>query len=225
MLLTDIEIKQAIKDKAIVIENVNEESFKSVAYIARVGKTCLISGQDKEIDVAAESSVTLNPGDLALFMTAESFKLSDTISGHIGIRSEYARKGVVLLAGMHIDPRWEGYLLIGVYNSSLRKVVLDYLDGMIIIEFHKLNKPPSVFARNSLEQKEGRIPKKDKDYLRSLGAISMSQVTADIRELKVDVKSIREAILHIEKEVKKIWRVMGVGMAFISLLVVILKLY
>lgn len=88
-----------------------------------------------------------------LFNTEENFKLSDKIVGHIGMRLYYVRKGLILLAGMRIDPEWDEHLVVGVYNASPREIVLDYLSHLIVIEFHQLTKAPSITAKKNAEQK------------------------------------------------------------------------
>lgn len=80
MLMTDNDIQQALKNKTLEITNMSDDSFKSLAYIARLGKRALIGGQEKEINLNNDNSITLNAGDFVLFNTEESFKLSNKIA-------------------------------------------------------------------------------------------------------------------------------------------------
>ena len=219
MLMTDEDIRRAIENKNLEIRGLDENSFKSVAYIARLGKRCLISGNDKEIDVAHEGSVTLNPGEFALFVTEESFKLSDKISGHIGIRSYYARKGIILLAGMHIDPSWDGHLVIGVYNASPRRTVLDYLADIVIIEFHQLQKAPTKLAKNSPEQQQGLLPQLDKDLLRDLETKSLSQISEDIKALSMSISNLEHSVKDLGRQMKFILTALMIILGIVGVLV------
>ena len=226
MLMMDSDIKKAIEEKRLEIRGMDDDSFKPVAYIARFGKKCLVSGNDKEIDVAREGSVTLQAGDFALFVTEEYFKLSDKISGHIGIRSFYARRGVVLLAGMHIDPLWEGHLVLGVYNASPRQIVLDYLTRLVVIEFHQLNKAPTKIIEPNPEQKSGRIPEIDKAMFREMETHSLSQLSQELRELtksvadlQHSVAGLQQSVAGLEKQMKIMMWAMGMGFTILAVVV------
>jgi deoxycytidine triphosphate deaminase len=50
--------------------------------------------------------------------THENLHLPHDIAGHIGVKSYYTRKGIVILSGLQIDPGFEGVLVIGMYNAS-----------------------------------------------------------------------------------------------------------
>lgn len=212
MLMTDNDIQQALKDGTLKITNLSDDSFKSLAYVARLGKRALIGGQYKEINLDDDNSITLNAGDFVLFNTEESFKLSDKIAGHIGMSSYYARKGLILLAGMHIDPEWEGHLVLGAYNASPREIVLDYLSNMIVIEFHQLTQAPAITAKKNVEQRKGLLPKMDKDFLRTLETQSLSELGKEIRALTISVGGL-------DKDMKAFKWVMGIGLVFIGLLI------
>lgn len=210
MLMTDSDIQQALKDKTLEIANISEDSFKSLAYVARLGKRALIGGQNKEINLNNDNSIILKAGDFVLFNTEESFKLSDKIAGHIGMSSYYARKGLILLAGMHIDPEWDGHLVLGAYNASPREIVLDYLSNLIVIEFHQLTKAPNITAKKNPEQRKGLLPKMDKDFLRTLETQSLSELGKEIRELTISVSGL-------DKDTKALKWVMGTSIAVMTL--------
>ena len=135
--------------------------------------------------------VTINSGDFALLTTFEKIKLSNIIAGSIGLRSYYARKGLILLAGPQIDPGFEGVLVLGVYNASPRKITLCYLDKLCTIGFHKLGKTTEKLHPGIEEQKHGRIPNIDKDYLRMLETRSFSELSKSVDQLSKDVSTLK----------------------------------
>ena len=174
-LLADIEIKEAIEKKDIVIENFDEEKcLQPASYDMRVGKRVIISRsrtledfkekikeeQPKEIDLEKEGSITIPAGAFCLITTYEKVRFSERYAGHIGIRSYYTRKGLALLSGLQIDPGFEGVLVLGICNISPRSFTLDYQDPFCTIEIHRLEReveksfPESKMA----DQKEGKIP-------------------------------------------------------------------
>jgi deoxycytidine triphosphate deaminase len=200
MLMTNEDIKKAIANKTLIIENHSEDCFKPIAYVARLGKRVLIGGKEKEIDVEQDGSITLKAGDFILFVTYEKLILTDKIAGHIGMRSYWTRKGLVLLAGMHIDPLWEGNLVIGAYNASPVDITLDYLSELIVVEFHQLSVAPTLTAKNNISQKEGRIPDFDKDFIRNMETQSLSDLGREVRSLAQSVSHIDDKLQNLSEQ-------------------------
>ena len=183
MLMTDGEIKKALESGHLKIGNYSETQLQPCAYDARAGKEALVSGKDKLIDLPKENSVTLNAGDFGLIMTHESFKVPLDMAGHIGMKSSWARRGLVLLAGIQIDPGFEGHLSLGYYNSSLRRISIDYMDEICTIEFHQLAKAAEKGIPPNPDLKEGRIPSTDKAFLRELETLSLSELSSNMQKL------------------------------------------
>lgn len=183
MLMTDGEIKAALASGELIIDPCDEKRIEPCSYDARAGGEVLVSGHDKLIDLSRANSVTLRPGDFALIMTYESFKFPLNMAANIGMKSGLARRGIILLAGMQIDPNFEGHLKLGLYNCSGRPITIDYKDPICLIEFHRLSQPVERGVGEFPELKEGRIPELDKAFLRQLETTSLSDVAKDMRSL------------------------------------------
>jgi len=212
MLMTDGEVKEAMASGKLNIDNFSDKSLQPASYDMRVGNRLLISSESAEIDLFQKGSAVLQPGVFALVTTHEKVKLADTIAGHIGVKSYYTRKGLVMLTGLQIDPGFEGVLVIGLYNASPRSLTLEYLAPFCTVEFHQLAQPVvNPFAPGE-EQKEGKIPRADKDYLRTLETQSISEMSRSLTELTRNVASLSHSV-------KLIYWVMGIGFTFIAVLV------
>lgn len=184
MIITDGEIKEAIKNKEIFLSPISEESIQPASYDMRLGDNAIISKtvsleelhkkvENKEIgeiDVKDKKTLTIPPGAFALLTTLEKVKLSKKYAGHIGMRSYFTRKGLILLSGIQIDPGFEGHLVLGACNLSPRSLEIRYGDPICTIEFHRLNKEVlKAYSSEAMEQqKKGKIPMADKDYLRTI---------------------------------------------------------
>ena len=199
MVLTDSEIKEAMKNGEIKIDNYEKEMLQSASYDMRLGEKALISGNEEEINLNIRGSISLKAGEFALVTTRENVTLANNIVGHIGLKSYYVRKGVVVLAGLQIDPGFSGVLVLGVYNASSRSISLDYLNSICTVEFHRLTKSVEVpFSRQDLRaQKLGTIPKVDRDYLKTLETQSLSEVSESVRQLSMDVSHMAGLINKI----------------------------
>lgn len=196
MLMTDSEIKAAIDSGQIEIKPFDSEKLQGASYDFAIGGESLVSRDDQKILLAPKSStnLNLNAGDFALVLTKEYVKLPLDIAGVIGMRSALARKGLILLAGMQIDPGFEGHLRFGLYNASPRRITLDYDDDLCMIEFHRLScsvehPPPRI-----RELIEGKIPEADRNFLRSLETTSLSELRQDLRTLTQSVDTLTKVM-------------------------------
>ena len=190
MLLSDVEIRDAMKNKRIIIDPFYEPSLQPASYDLRIGKRVLVSGMENEIDLEKKRSFTLKAGDFALMTTLEKITLSNDTVAHIGMKSYYIRKGVILLAGLQIDPGWDGYLVLGMYNASPRNITLDYQSPICTVDFYGLAVPVSEPFITGDEQKAGLIPKVDKDYLRTLETQTLSEMSESVRQLSTSVNTL-----------------------------------
>jgi dCTP deaminase len=187
MLLSDVEIRQAMKEKRIIIEPFNEQSLQAASYDLRIGKRMLVSGEENEINMETKYSQSLKAGQFALLTTSEKITLSNDIAAHIGMKSYYVRKGIILLSGLQIDPTWKGFLVLGLYNASPRSITLDYQSTICSIDFYSLAVPCLKTFQSNEEQESGFIPKMDKDYLRTLETSTLSEMSESVRHLSENV--------------------------------------
>ena len=214
MLMTDGEIKAAMKLGKLRIDNFSESSLEAASYDMRFGSRLLVSGNGTEIDLAQKTSATLKPGEFGLVTTHENLHLAHDIAGHIGVKSYYTRKGIVVLSGLQIDPGFEGVLVIGMYNASPRSLTLEFSAPFCTVEFYQLARPVEKPFLPASEQKEGKIPRVDKDYLRTLETESLSDMAESMRQLTQNVASLTQSAKTMQ------W-VMGIGFSFIGLLVLV----
>jgi dCTP deaminase len=190
VLLSDTEIREVMKKKRLILDPFSEQSLQPASYDLRIGKRVLVSGMEQEIDLEKKRSFTLKAGDFALMTTLERITISTDLVGHIGMKSYYVRKGLILLAGLQIDPGWDGFLVIGMYNASPRSITLDYQSPICTIDFYGLTVPASEPFSTGDEQKTGLIPQVDKDYLRTLETQTLSEMSESVRQLSASVNML-----------------------------------
>lgn len=173
-----------------MIEDFSEQCLQPASYDLRVGAKVLASHSDREIDLSEQRSMPIKAGEFALLNTHEKVEFSSTIAGHIGIRSYYTRKGLILLAGSQIDPGYEGHLTLGVYNASPRDFTIEYKEPFSTVEFIQLNDPVEEPYESSNQQKSPDIPREDKDYLRTLETESLSEMSQSVRQLSENMNTL-----------------------------------
>jgi len=213
-LLTDKEILASIKSGDIEIHPFDEsECLQGSSYDMRLGERAVVSkvmtleelrsgiesGQTRELNLETERSLSIPAGAFSLAMTLERVRLSPNYAGHIGLRTYYARKGLMILSGLQIDPGWDGQLVLGLANLSPRTITIDYRDQICTIEIHKLaEKADRVYTGPYMkDQREGRIPTADKDYLRTIETMSSAELTRVLLSVSQNLGSLTRWILAL----------------------------
>ena len=82
------------------------------------------------------------------------------------------------------------------------------------MQFHQLSRPAKKPFVPGAEQKEERIPRADKDYLRTLETQSLSDMAESLRLLSVNVGKLTNSLRTFEI-------VVGIIVAFIAILITI----
>ncbi len=199
MLMRDTEIQASVAAGDLVISPFDQEKLQGASYDLSLGGEALVSHSDQKIVLEPNSSslLHLEPGAFALVLTKELLKFPLDIAGVIGMRSSLARKGLVLLAGMQIDPGFEGHLRFGLYNASPRRITLDYDYELCMIEFHKLAGPVSKVIPPNPDLIRGRIPETDRDFLNSLETTSLSDLSKNMQALTQNVSALSSDVKNL----------------------------
>ena len=144
MILVDEEIKEAISSGKIELSDFSEECLQPATYDLRVGEEGFTVSAGMVINIKNEGKLKIDPGDFALVMTHEKLRLPANMLGRFGLRSAYARRGLLATAGPQIDPGFEGKLVIGIVNFSSQSIILPYLMPFCSLELHRLRRQARV---------------------------------------------------------------------------------
>ena len=203
MLLADFEIRTLIEDEesGLIVRPFDPNQLQGASYDIRVGKRLLVSGQDRESDISEIGSVALMPGDFAVAVSNEYFEIPQNIVINIGPKTYLTKKGIILQAGMQIDPGFKGHLIIGLYNSSPRKYIVEYLGDICSIQFFKLQEPARKIFKERPDYIRGEFPHETKDYLYSLETKSLTALSEDVRILTRTVADLSDRVSDTNKQV------------------------
>jgi dCTP deaminase len=217
--MTDTQIREALESCEVVLDPLSDESLQAASYDLRLGARAIVTKsvdveklREKveneaapELDVARAGSVAIPAGSFALVVTRERVRLSPRHAGHIGLRSYFARKGLLLLAGLQVDPGFRGHLVLGLANVSPRSVYLEYEEPIATLEIHRLSAAAShAYAGAYAGQQESpRIPRADADYLRTIETLSVSDLTRSLLRLS-------DNVAKLGRDVRILWLPLGV---------------
>ena len=199
-MLTDVEIREALADGGLEVAPFADASLKSASYDCRVGDQAFVSGSDEVTDVANKGLVVIEPGEFAVLVTRETVHCGAQFAAQLGLDSQYARQGLVLLSGPQVDPGFRGVLIVRVTNLAPRRITLSYEAPFLTVQFFKLARPVAKPYAGSRQGQTG-LRAADVEELThpdspTLGGMvkSLSSLAADVSDLKSSVKWMAWAI-------------------------------
>jgi dCTP deaminase len=138
MTLVDGEIKKAVNNGEIGISDFSEQCLQPASYDLRVGEEGFTLSAGRVISIQNEGVLEIQPGDFALVLTHEKLRLPTNTVGRLGLRSVYARMGLLATVGPQVDPGFEGKVVIGIVNFSSQTIKLHYLTPFCTLELQRL---------------------------------------------------------------------------------------
>ncbi|MEK7114783.1 MAG: dCTP deaminase [Patescibacteria group bacterium] len=164
MVLSDRDIKKALKSKKIIITpNPDlETQLGSCSIDLRLGNTFRVFDHSrnafidptkkdfsneitKEVKVKKNDSFMMQPGDFVLAVTLENVKIANNLMGRLEGRSSLGRLGIVVHSTASVfDPGWDGKCVLELGN--LGRMAVRLTPGMRIcaMTFEGLTSPAEV---------------------------------------------------------------------------------
>lgn len=137
-ILSDIDIKNSMKNKDLGIEPFNEKNLTPNGYDLSIDEI-YIKKSDEHI---REGTATIPPMTWFAISTKEFVKMGPQITSQLWIRSSYARKGVMASFGK-VDAGFHGTLTIGCFNSNDEPLKIPIGDRFCQIVFENMASAPS----------------------------------------------------------------------------------
>lgn len=191
MILVDHQIHKRVKSGEIGIKNFSPDCVQPASYDLRIGKhiySPLAEKADKPIDLTKNGGVyRLPPYGNVILMTYETLKLSSNMIGRFGLKSGFARRGLLASTGPQVDPGFKGKLIVSLLNLVPRSHILKYKETFLTIEFHTLDKIPSKTYDGPYQNREDIGPEILEDLIR-LEGLNLTQLQSQFSELAQHVK-------------------------------------
>src|SRR2546430_1749127 len=108
MILTNKQIEEAHRRQEILIDPFDQKQIEAASYDLRVGDQAVTTTSKKIINIREAGFVTIEPGDFGVITVMEELRLGPQYAARFGLRSKYARKGLIATAGPQIDPGYHG---------------------------------------------------------------------------------------------------------------------
>jgi len=191
-VLADIRLKKAISEGLIEITP-PPVSIEPASIDLSVGDEAFVASGEEITKLLHGKLLILPAGEMALVVTREELKLSPRIIGHIGLRSYFTRKGLVLLAGPQVDPGFEGTLHIVLCNLSPTEISLSYGEQFCTVEFYDLSTDVQQPYNGDYQKQKGITPQEITD-IRQRRGYALSEVIKNMQTIAQDIGSLKEAV-------------------------------
>lgn len=206
--MSDVEILEAIEAGDLKIEDMLEDCLEPASYDLRIGYPLLKGGEATPVNLSEIGTIVIRAGEFFTFLTHEKLTLKNTISGHLGAKSYFIQRGLILLGGQHVDPGFDGFLLMGAYNAAPRDIAVKYLDKICNIEFHRLAQPAKKKLREFPELQRREIPKTIRDYFMGIEPLSVYKLSQSIGALAENVSTMSREVTNLSTTVRSMSRVL-----------------
>jgi hypothetical protein len=134
-------------------------------------------------------------GSTAVIYPREKIRLSNKLAARYGLRSKFARKGLILLSGPQIDPGFEGALSVTVFNGGTDDVRLDHMEEFSTIEFVQLSSPAS---RGYSGAYQGQKPLAAEDIdLMTRRYKTFAQIESELHRTSIEVTIIKDLLYTV----------------------------
>jgi len=214
-MLTDAEIRTAISDGLMGIDPLDDALLLGASYDMRVGAEAYVSGSDEVVDISNKGLVIVDPGEFAMITTLERIRCGPQVAGQIGLMSDFARQGLVLLSGPQIDPGFEGIWIVRVTNLAPRRVTLPYKAPFLTVQLFKLAEPVEHPYTGSRQGQTGLRPK-DLHELHDPESPTLGGMVKSLASLAKDVGDLKSAVKWMGVAVPAI---VALGIAVIGIIV------
>jgi dCTP deaminase len=222
-MMTDSEILAAEKAQEIALEPFDPQQVQPASYDARVGAEAFSSTVKEKLDLSKTGLLVIEPGEFAMILTREHFRLDKRHAGMIGLRSEFAKQGLLMLSGPQIDPTFDGVLKVRLVNLAPKPIALTYEAPFLTIQFFRLSSPVNKEYSGPSRGQE-KITSADIQELIGMKGMTLGEVMKTLSALAKTVEALGINVAKLEGSVSKVLYLtaaMTLFVAIVGILVVV----
>ncbi len=215
MILTAQQIEEAYQKGDIVIVPFEKDQIQSATYDLRVGAQGATTSTKKLTNIEETGYLLLQPGDFGIVTVLEELRLGPQYAGRFGLRSKYARKGLIATTGPQVDPGYHGRLIVGITNLTPKPIALPYKDDFVSLELHRLERA-TVKPYSGPYQGRMILGPEDIEAVTETEGMAFSEVITTLRSLSQNVGALAAEVKTLQWAVPVI---VGIGIAIIGVIV------
>lgn len=199
--LTGKQIRRMVELGQLGIDPFDPELVEPASYDLRLHDRLLASplgpntyGEIRKLS-ATSPVFAIQPGQMVGAMSLERIKMPVTLCGRFGIRSDFARKGLIAFGGLQLDPGWNGRLVMSLLNVGPEPMVLHRHEAFFSIELSRLEEAAEPYSGRHQDQFD--FPKDQEDEILSARTTSFAEIPlfrAEINRLKTLMEDLLDQL-------------------------------
>lgn len=191
MILSDRDIQQFMNLNEIIIRNFSNE-LEPASYDLRVGNKGITS--EGIVDIEKREYLKIPRGVSLVIYPMEKIQLGTKIAATFGLRSKFARKGLILLSGPQIDPGFRGILTLTLFNAGTSEIIVRYNEKIATVVFHLLRTPSSRKYQGPYQEEEvNMLSDMDIDFATKKYK-NLSDIEKELSSLQIDYNNSKTFI-------------------------------
>ena len=166
----------------------------------RMGKEAFVTGRGGERIVLKNDGddFVIPPGQFGQLLTLERVRVPKDALAFISIKFRHKLRGLVNVSGFHVDPGYDGWLVLSVYNAGAKNIRLSKGERTFLIWYADLDVPMTdADAYTGTRGQSERIPD---DYIMQIdgdiaspGSLKTGLTELD-NKVKHDIEKLRSEI-------------------------------
>jgi dCTP deaminase len=196
LVITDVEIREAIQDGHLRIEPLESKNIEPASYDLRAGRVLL--ARRGVIDLRNEP-VVLRHGDWAEIESVELFELPLNLAATVGVRSSLTRRGLVWFGGPQFDPGYQGKAYISAFNASSAPIEITHGMSFATAIFYRLAKNASRPYAGRY-QRQVTFPEDDVERMMKMEAYTLSDVIQSVGLLGETVQKLTQTSEKLSRD-------------------------
>ena len=137
-------------------------------------------------------------------ISEERVELPLHVCGKAGIRSEFARKGMIAFGGPQIDPGFNGRIILSLLNVGPEPITLTLGAPFFTIEFQRLDEPAAT-GYTGRYQGLDKFPADQYEFILSARTTSLAEIPAlrqEMHQLHLAIEEWQEILPDLDEELQ-----------------------
>lgn len=212
--MTDAQIRAAVAAKELSLDPFDPSRVEPASYDIRAGTWGFTSSLKEKVDLSRRGLLVIEAGEFAVIESRERIQLDDRTAGQLGLRSEYAQRGLLMLSGPQIDPGFEGILVVRLVNLSPKSIAVPYEEPLLTTQFFRLSERVAK-PYSGPRQRQTGITGKDIQELVATEGMTLGGVIKMLTALAKDVSELRGSVGRLSWSIPLI---VGLGIGVVAII-------
>jgi dCTP deaminase len=200
--LSGSQISRLVHAEELVIDPFEDELVQPASYDLRLGERLLASPLSPDIPGMVielnEKSPTyrIQSGQMIAAISAERLELPLHICGSFGIRSGFARRGLIAFGGPQLDPGFKGRLTLNLLNVGPEPIGVTTSDPLFSVVFQMLDEPAET-GYDGVYQGQEDFPQEQYDFILTARTTSLAEIPTlrqQVARLSVLIEELDEKL-------------------------------